>query len=77
MITLEDYIAQLKEIVKVHPSAKKLMVVAAADTEGNGFSQVHYSPFAGEFDDDGQFTPDKTTYAGGRFKKSTNAICLN
>ena len=65
---LAEYILRLQELAQKHPNAT---VIYSKDDEGNGYSNVYYSPCLGNFKD-GQFNNDAALPS-----KQINAVCIN
>lgn len=68
MITLENYIYLLQQLVKENPSAKKLQVIYSSDDEWNSFHNVWSAPTIWYFEDTEFMDSDFTT---------ANAVCIN
>ena len=51
MVTLEEYLENLNELIKKHPEARMMQVVYAKDPEGNEFYPVHFKPSLISYDD--------------------------
>jgi len=67
-MTLLQYHTTLTALLKEHPNAADLQVIAASDDEGNQFSPVIYDPALGYRDDHGGFdTPSE----------NPNVVCIN
>jgi hypothetical protein len=66
---LKDYAKLIAVFAEKHPD---ILVIYAADDEGNRFEPINYVPSAGHYDENsGEFTSP-----GPRGQK-TNAICVN
>ena len=68
MMTLLQYHTKLTAILRQHPDAADLQVIAASDDEGNQFNPVVFDPTLGYYDDDGDFDDAS---------ENTNAVCVN
>jgi len=67
-MTLRQYHQKLTILLKEHPEAAALRVIAASDDEGNQFNPVIYDPALGYQDENGGFdTPSK----------NPNVVCVN
>lgn len=71
-MTLIQYIASLQKMVDDTPMTGDLPVIYSADSEGNGFSKVIFSPSFGDYQD-GQF--NKYNKTGGQL--NVNSVCIN
>ena len=49
---LTEYIKELQDLLSEHGDLK---CIYSTDDEGNGYSEVHYSPSMGHFDEDSEF----------------------
>jgi hypothetical protein len=67
-MTLQQYQTKLTTILKQHPDAANLQVIAASDDEGNQFNPVIYDPALGYHDDNGGFDASC---------RNPNAVCVN
>jgi hypothetical protein len=65
---LQEYVNNLKKLIKERPETALFDVVTSKDDEGNGFSLVHYAPSVGHFDENGQEFEEE---------KELNAVCVN
>jgi hypothetical protein len=77
-MTLKEYIEGLQSFAKENPDALELQVITAADDEGNGYKQVHYSPTKGNYDnDDDSFISDVCFEEWEMEDAEVNAVCVN
>lgn len=73
-MNLNEYTETLQEILEENPHYGELEVIAATDTEGNGFQAVDFHPTVGHLNK-GEFT---SAYpAEDADEGETNAICVN
>jgi len=67
---LKDYIEKLQKIMNDAPGGKDLTVIYSSDDEGNSFSEVHFDPTLGKFEDN-EFE------AAPLGDDSPNCVCVN
>lgn len=75
-MTLQQYIEGLQKFVKENPETKDLIVINAADDEGNGFNEVHYSPDKGCFQHGDEFMAIGSEDWDHEYH-TVNAVCIN
>jgi len=71
-MTLKEYARKINKLLIDHPEAKDYMVVYSVDEEGNNFTQVHFDPSIGEYDN-GFFA----TESSNQNVEDCNAVCIN
>lgn len=76
-MTLKQYLQNIETFVVNHPEALDYEVVSAADSEGNSFELVAYTPSIGQFDkgrhNHGEWTAEDNFEEGNE----ANAVCIN
>ncbi len=70
-MTLKQYREKLNKLAEENPEADDMQVIYSKDDEGNGYSNIHYSPGLGTFDgeDYNNATDDS--------ENKPNAVCVN
>ena len=73
-MTFNEYLDHLNALAKKHPDLLKMRVIASADTEGNYYHGVSFTPSFGKLSSGTDFYPyDRKTCK----KKDINALCIN
>ncbi|WP_299676326.1 hypothetical protein [uncultured Dokdonia sp.] len=73
-MTFNDYLDHLNALAKKHPDLLEMRVIASADTEGNHYHGVAFTPEFGKLSSGTDFYPyDRKTCK----KKDINALCIN
>lgn len=75
-MSLREYIEGLNSFAKDNPDALDLIVITSKDAEGNGFSEVYYSPSKGYFDGEDFYT-ESSFKDHDLVKENTNTVCVN
>ena len=73
---LKEFLENLNELVKENPQVLEYEVIYAKDDEGNGFSEIVYTPSVGFLDDDSEFT-DEVSEDWDELEEEPNVICIN
>ena len=75
------FVAGVNAFLKEHPEAGDMTTVTSRDSEGNGFSQVYYSPDTGHFDGNYDFMGEDSLAEYKEEDPDTdyevNAVCVN
>jgi hypothetical protein len=71
-MTLKQYREKLNKLAEENPEADNMQVIYSRDDEGNGYSNIHYSPGLGKFEH-GEYM-DKDNLEDG---DKSNAVCIN
>lgn len=76
-MTLFEYVYKLNMILKKNPEYENLIVVYAADDEGNRFFEVEKTPTLGNYDGEREITEEFIDETALEFGEKINAICIN
>lgn len=69
---VNEYYAQLREMIKNNPKILDFECIYSIDDEGNAYKRVDFSPEVGEFDEEcNEF------YTVSKSRKEENALCIN
>lgn len=71
-MTLKQYREKLNKLAEENPEADGMQVIYSRDAEGNGYSNIYYSPGIGKFDGEDYTSGDQLTE-----EDKPNAICIN
>lgn len=78
LMTLNEYISNLQQLLSDNPELGNLPVIYAADDEGNNYQKVHYTPSTAFVDDINSYyleMLDKDECEEEGMKP--NAVCIN
>lgn len=75
-MTLQQYYDKLTRMLKEHPEAADMEVVASIDTDGNAFNPVAYEPAIGYFEEDNFISQNYLSQFEMK-EDQVNAICIN
>jgi len=71
-MNLKTYTENLNKFLTDNPDAADYTVITAADDEGNGYNEIHYSPSLGHFDS-GDFEVENVDEE----QEESNSVCVN